>query len=154
MKRKKSPSKKHGRPSKLTESTQRKIIEAIHLGCTYSIAASYAGIHEATLFKWMARGREGDGGIYEDFYRAIKQAESVNAVRCLASIAQSARDGNWTASAWLLERRHGYIKDFPIQNIELTVDIQQSEVVTLIDEIREHALEDLIMGPVIDLDEE
>lgn len=154
-KRKRTPIKKaHGRPTKLTESTQRKVIEAIHLGCTYSIAASYAGIHEATLYSWMARGRDGDGGIYEDFYRAVKHAEGMNAVRSLASIAQAAKDGNWNAAAWLLERRHGYVRDGDRPTIDITVDVQQSEVRTLIEEIREHALQDVIVGPVIDLDEE
>ena len=146
--------KKHGRPTRLTEETQRKVCEAILLGCTYSIAASYAGIHESTLFAWLARGKEENGKIYKDFYRAVKHAESMNAVRNLASIAQAAKDGNWTAAAWLLERRHGYIKEGDRASIDITVDVQQAEVVTLIDQVREAALQELITGPVIDLDEE
>ena len=146
--------RRHGRPTKLTQEMQRKICEAILLGCTYSIAASWAGIHESTLFLWLARGKQGDGKIYKEFYRAVKQAESQNAIRSLASIAQAAKEGDWTAAAWLLERRHGYVKEVDRPTIDITVDVQNAEVTTLIEQVREHALTEVITGPVIDLDEE
>jgi len=154
MPKSKVAKKKQGRPTRLTEEVQRKVCEAVLLGCTYDIAASYAGISQRSLFQWLASGREGQGELYENFYAAVKNAEAMNAVRNLASIAQSAKDGNWTAAAWMLERRHGYIKEGDRPTIELTVDIQNAEVTTLIEQVREHALQEVITGPVIDLDEE
>lgn len=146
--------RKQGRPTALTEEVQRKICEAVLLGCTYDIAASYAGISQRSLFQWLARGRDGHSELYENFYSAVKNAEAMNAVRNLASIAQSAKEGNWTAAAWMLERRHGYIKEGDRPSIDITVDVQNAEVTTLIEQVREHALQEVITGPVIDLDEE
>lgn len=148
------PKPKRGRPTRLTDETQRKVCEAVLLGCTYDIAASYAGISQRSLYEWLARGRDGHSKRYKDFYAAVKNAESMNAVRNLASIAQAAKDGNWTAAAWMLERRHGYIKEGDRPTIDITVDVQNAEVTTLIEQVREHALQDVITGPVIDLDEE
>ena len=152
--RKQTPKKRHGRPTRLTDEVQRKVCEAILLGCTYDIAASYAGISQRSLFQWMASGRDGNSKRHRDFYAAVKNAESMNAVRNLASIAQAAKDGNWTAAAWLLERRHGYTKESDRPTIDITVDVQNAEVTTLIEQVREHALQEVITGPVIDLDEE
>jgi|TARA_R100000655_G_scaffold9952_1_gene24440 hypothetical protein len=154
MRRKKKQVKKpHGRPSKLTASIQRKICEAVALGCTYSIAANFAGIHESTLFAWLARGRDGDEGIYKDFYRVVKHAEAQSAIRALDILVKASED-DWRAAAFILERRHKFTKDADRPSIDITVDVQASEVVTLIDEVRQHALQDVIEGPVIDLDEE
>jgi len=153
-KKKQTPKKKHGRPTRLTAEVQRKVCEAVLLGCTYDIAASYAGISQRSLFTWLARGRDGHSKLFEDFYAAVKNAEAMNAVRNLASIAQAAKEGNWTAAAWMLERRHGYIKEGDRPSIDITVDVQNAEVTTLIEQVREHALQEVITGPVIDLDEE
>lgn len=155
MPRKKQVAKrKQGRPTRLTEEVQRKICEAVLLGCTYDIAASWAGISQRSVFEWLARGRDGNGDIYVRFYAAVKQAEANNAVRNLASIAQSAKDGDWRAAAFMLERRHGFIKEGDRATIDITVDVQNAEVTTLIDQVRQHALQEVITGPIIDLDEE
>lgn len=146
--------RKQGRPTRLTQEVQRKVCEAILLGCTYDLAASYAGIAQRTLFNWLAKGKEEESEIYSTFYAAVKNAEAMNAVRNLASIAQSAKDGNWAAAAWLLERRHGYIKEGERASIDINIDVQNSDVVTLIDQVKEYALQEVITGPVIDLDEE
>ena len=146
--------KRHGRPTKLTAETQRRIVEAIQLGCTYNIAASYGGINEGTFYGWMNRGREAKTGIYKEFFQAVKQAESMNAVRNLAAIAQSAKDGNWTAAAWILERRHGYTKEPDRPLVDITLEMQNTEVLSLVEEIQQANLKELITGPVIDLDEE
>ena len=49
---------------------------------------------------------------------------------------------------------HGYIKEGDRPTIDITVDVQNAEVTTLIEQVREHALQEVITGPVIDLDEE
>lgn len=102
----------------------------------------------------MASGRDKNSKRHREFYAAVKNAESMNAVRNLASIAQAAKDGNWTAAAWMLERRHGYTKESDRPTIDITVDVQNAEVTTLIEQVKEHALQEVITGPVIDLDEE
>jgi hypothetical protein len=153
-KRKPPVKKKRGPPSKFKPQTRRRVIEAITLGCTYEIAASYAGISESTLFRWLASGRDEEDKQYTAFYRSVKEAEAVSAVRNLASIAQAAKDGQWAAAAWLLERRHGYIKEPDRPMIDITVEMQNADVVGLIDQIQEQALTELITGPVIDIDEE
>jgi hypothetical protein len=103
---------------------------------------------------WLSKGRDASEGIYYEFYREVKYAEGISAVRSLAAIAQSAKDGNWTAAAWLLERRHGYTKESDRPSIDITVDVQNAEVTSLIEQVREHALQDILLGPIINLDEE
>jgi len=141
-------------PTKFTDAVKRRIIEAITLGCTYKISAAYSGIAESTLFKWLALGREGEDEDYIEFYRSVKEAEATSAVRNLAAIARAAREGHWTASAWLLERRHGYTKEAERPLIDITLEMQNTEVTTLIEEIQQASLQELLTGPVIDLDEE
>jgi len=42
------------RPSKLTKEVKEKLVYAIKLGLTRESAASYAGIHVATFYDWLA----------------------------------------------------------------------------------------------------
>ena len=46
------------RPSKFTDEIKKKLIQALSIGCTYVLAAKYAGIHEATFYSWLAKGRD------------------------------------------------------------------------------------------------
>jgi hypothetical protein len=47
-----------GRPSRLLEEAVReRLLAAVAAGMTHHAAAVYAGIHEATFYRWMARGR-------------------------------------------------------------------------------------------------
>ena len=143
--------------SKFTEARKRKIIEALLLGSTWSIAASYAGIAESTLFKWLQRGKEGFNENYVKFLGACKEAQAKAALRALSNISIAADSGNWAASAWLLERRFsGYQKQQEIQPIDIKLEINQAgaDVPAIIEQIRDEALTDLITGPIIDLDEE
>ena len=100
-----------GRRTKLTDEIKDKLVEAIEAGATYQIAAHYAGIGESTLYLWMKQGREGKGKLKIDLLEALKRAESKGAISNLSVINRAAADGNWKASAWLLERRHNYRRD-------------------------------------------
>ena len=146
--------KRKGPPSRFTEETKRRVCDALLLGCTYSLAASHAGISESTLFRWLSCGREEEEGEFADFYRRAKEAEALSAVRNLATIVQAAKAGQWTAAAWLLERRHGYVREPDRPTVEMTIEIQNTDVVSLIEEIQEHNLEELLTGPTIDIEEE
>ena len=84
---------------------QEKIIQALHLGNHRKHAAAYAGIDEATLRRWIARGRDSDDEPYTSFRKAVEQAEAKAQVMAMGCITKAARDGDWRAGAWILERR-------------------------------------------------
>lgn len=86
------------RPTKYNEITARKICDAIRLGATYELAAAYAGINYDTFNEWRKK--------YSAFSESIKKSEGLGAIGWLAKIEQAAKDGDWRAAAWKLERRH------------------------------------------------
>lgn len=96
-----------GRPPKLTPEVQGRFIQALKLGLTMDLAASYAGIGKATVYRWMKKGEE-ESGIYRDFRDAVKEAEGVCAAQCMARILRAAEGGSWQSAAWIMERRFGY----------------------------------------------
>jgi len=96
------------RRTKLTKEVEDKIIQAIQSGATYDICAQFAGISPATFYNWMKQGRDGKQKSKVEFLERIKRAESKGAIANLGLIQRAAKDGDWKASAWLLERRHGY----------------------------------------------
>lgn len=129
--------KKKGRPSKFTKARKDRIILAIAAGCTYEMAADYAGISRTTLWGWLRRGEDSKHKAYCTFLNDVKKAEIEGAMVHLGTItAASAKD--WKASAWMLERRHGYSKDRP-QHIqeETTPEIPENTLELL----REQALD-------------
>lgn len=102
-----------GRPSKLTEETQARICEGIRLGMTYARAAASVRIDYTTLRKWMIKGEASVSGQYREFFDAVKEAEADCTKACLAVIRRAALGDpahavvpQWTAAAWLLERRY------------------------------------------------
>lgn len=86
-----------GRLSKYTPERRDRILQAIRAGNTRKASSAYAGIDQDTLIRWMHR--------YVDFADAVTKAEADAEVAHVANIAQAAKMGNWTASAWWLERR-------------------------------------------------
>ncbi len=97
------------RPSKLTADLQRRVVEAISLGATLEHAAQYGPIDYATLRRWVVAGEKNPGTPYGDFRMAVLEAEARAVVVWLAQIEKAARDGDWRAAAWKLERRHPQI---------------------------------------------
>lgn len=102
--------KKIGRRSKFTKERKERIIQAIGAGCSYEMAADYAGITRSTLWSWMKKGEEGKDKNYQTFLNDIKSAEIEGAMANLGTI-QEASQKDWKAAAWILERRHGYSRD-------------------------------------------
>lgn len=104
------PTKKKGRPSKFTKARKERIVQAISAGCTYEMAADYAGISRTTLWGWLKKGEDPKQKSYCTFLNQVKRAEVEGAMVHLGTIAQASQK-DWKASAWILERRHGYSKD-------------------------------------------
>lgn len=86
-----------GRPSKYTQATVVKILEAVAGGSTYRLAAGAAGITYDTLNEWRKAK--------PDFSDALEEAEGIGADFMLAMIKAHGHD-DWRAFAFILERRH------------------------------------------------
>lgn len=93
------------RRDKLTPEIQEKVVQAIALGATYEVAATYSGIRRETIWRWVKRGEGERNGRYKAFADAVKAADGKSAVQALANIRAAAK-GSWQANAWLLERRY------------------------------------------------
>jgi len=97
---------KTGRPTKLTEEVTTTITNAIAVGATFKHAAQAAGIDRLTFQRWMRLGKAAQSGEYRNFYNAVKKAETAGVLLLLQRIQYAAKDGQWQAAAWILERRH------------------------------------------------
>lgn len=73
------------------------ILQALRAGNTRTASAAAAGVSRDIFYKWLASS--------STFFDAVTKAEAEAEVAHVANIAQAATMGNWTASAWWLERR-------------------------------------------------
>lgn len=94
-----------GRPTKLTPEVQEKILQALRAGNYAHVAAQYAGIHEATFYRWMQQGEQEPEGEYREFREAVMATTAAAEVRAVAHI-QQAMPEDWKAAATFLERRY------------------------------------------------
>jgi len=134
-----------GRPTKLNEETQARIVQGIMLGGTYELSAKYGGVSYNTFNEWMKRGaaenaRRVSPSVKEhtakwnneqpfvEFYEAIKEAEGEAAILWLAKIEKAAID-HWQAAAWKLERR--YPNDYGRQVQDLHVMGKEEEPIII-----------------------
>lgn len=86
------------RQTKFTPETEQRILTALRLGATRVLAAQAGGIHYDTLRAWIHSKPA--------FSVAVMGAESQAAINALGSIQKAAREGDWHAAAWMLERRY------------------------------------------------
>jgi transposase len=101
-----APKRGPGQPTKLTPETQEKILAAVRAGNYLETAAAFAGISKKTLYQWLQRGaRTRTWTIYRAFSEALAEALAVAEVADVANVARAAKDGQWQASAWRLERK-------------------------------------------------
>lgn len=136
-----------GRKSALTPETADRIEAAIKAHAPLNDAARHGGVSPATFFRWMAEGEQAQSGQKREFYERMERAKADSKIGALARIQKSAiggtvksrktvtttkRDGTstttvtetfyepqWTADAWLLERR--YPREFArLSRTELT----------------------------------
>lgn len=107
-----------GRPTKLNHEIARRLLEMFALGASQADACRYAGISHDSLQRWIAAGRaelarieaQGEG----DYLVSDAALLVLGIDRALGEFARANLDNirfaarsprNWTASAWLLERR-------------------------------------------------
>ena len=87
--------KKTGRPCKLTDELQQRIIDAMHHGAYIETASAYAGINKETLYRWLklgARARDvGKKSKFTAFSNAIERAMADCELRDLETIGLFAR---------------------------------------------------------------
>jgi hypothetical protein len=93
-----------GRPTKRTPEREQRLLDALRAGNTIQHACRYADISDVTFDNWRKDLA---------FLAAVKKAEADAIVRHVANIAKAAQDGQWTASAWWLERR--YPQDYALR---------------------------------------
>ena len=101
---------RRGAREKYTPERVERIINAIRMGATQRLAASYAGVTEDTIIAWRKR--------HPDFLDAFKIAEGEASVGWLNVIENAAREGTWQAAAWKLERR--YPDEYGRQTVSVT----------------------------------
>lgn len=102
------------RPTKLTDELSGKICSYIEQGNTYRRACALCRVAESTFYDWVTKGKETRTGKYRDFYEAVKAAENRFIAFHQAVINQSAKKGDWRASAWTLARKaRGEYGDHP-----------------------------------------
>jgi hypothetical protein len=99
-------SKPAGRPSKFSDQTRSKVLDALRAGVYPSTAAEYAGIGYETLRVWMRTG-EADRAAGLDtevavFSVTVGQVIAITEVRAIGLI-QKAAFGDWRAAAWWAE---------------------------------------------------
>jgi hypothetical protein len=95
-----------GRPTKLTPEVQQEIGQNIIDGLSFADSAEMAGITYETFNNWMKEGKTASEGIYFQFFQYIKTCEMEGKKENIRIIREAGRNGNWPASAWLLERRY------------------------------------------------
>ena len=107
-----NPPPERGRPSLFTRARGRKVIKAIKEGLTFKQAASYAGVSYSTLNRWRKEGRDVYEGLQGDpktgileFWMQLEQAQGEASMRLLGVINKAAKQGDWKAATWILERR-------------------------------------------------
>jgi hypothetical protein len=97
------------RPTKLTPEVQERLLKALRAGNYLSTAARFAGIHPATLHRWLERGdpagtRPTDLP-YRQFAEQVERAIAEAEVRDVTLISKAA-ETDWRAAAWRLARRY------------------------------------------------
>ena len=105
-----------GRPTKLNDDLQERLVKVIKAGNYIETASAYVGISKNTLYSWLRRGEaekvrrekgekgKGSETKYIRFSDAIERALAEAEIRDVLKIDR-ASESQWQASAWRLERK-------------------------------------------------
>lgn len=90
----------------LTPERQDKITALIKAGVPNATAAEASGTSETAFYRWMERGDDPEetDPRYREFREAVIRARAEAEAAMVANIRLHARNGDWKADAWLLER--------------------------------------------------
>jgi hypothetical protein len=92
-----------GRP-KLDPLVTQRVCDLIRAENYLEGAATAAGIHRTTLYRWMRHGRDQKRGRYRKFLNQVERAQAESESRDVALVAKAASE-DWRAAAWRLERK-------------------------------------------------
>lgn len=91
----------------LTEELIETICTEIKRGVPYKYASRIAGTTDTTVYGWRKRGEaepEDSTSIYRKLYDEFERAKALAVAYRVETIRKAGEGGNWTASAWWLER--------------------------------------------------
>lgn len=123
------------RPSKFTQATIDRLIQAIRLGSSYDLAAMYAGISYETFNKWHKGEfpRGADSALKMQFVDDLMRAEGEGAIASLAKIEKAASEGQWQAAAWKLERRYPATYGRQVRDVNLSGTVTIADLIARAD---------------------
>jgi hypothetical protein len=113
------------RPRKLTPETHERIVGAVREGNQLHVAAAYAGVSKSTFKEWCQRGRCGEEPFFA-FIEALDEAMAAAEVSTVAVVDVAAKEGDWKAAAYLLDRRDS-LKSMRLARMKTREDIEASK---------------------------
>lgn len=98
-----------GRPTLCTEEMIQKICGLLRQGNYFDVACRSFGINPTTALEWIARG-EGRSDMpsaphFVKFSEEVRKAVAVAEPLLINEIQRAAKNGQWTAAAFILERK-------------------------------------------------
>jgi hypothetical protein len=93
-----------GRPTKCTPDVIAKFREWTELGMPMVYICQYTGIDDSTYCHWIDLAKTTGKSPYKEFYEAIKEGEPAF-IQNQLNVINAASKKEWTAAAWLAERR-------------------------------------------------
>lgn len=82
--------------------------KAVKLGMNNIKACEFAGFTDKVLYEWINKGEadleEGQDSIYSEFVETLKKTRAECQAFHLQNVIRAGQNGNWQASAWILER--------------------------------------------------
>lgn len=99
---------KPGAAPKLTPELADRLVALLQAGNYVAVAVREVGISRALFYQWLERGASSAARDveYVELRERVESAKAMAEARHVASIAKAAREGNWQASAWWLERMY------------------------------------------------
>lgn len=93
---------KPGRPNKLTPELQDRICNLIRAGHYFNTAAMACGVGESTFQEWKRKGAAAKGGMFREFWLAVKEAEGQSEMVLVDRIL---KEGGAKGALEILKRR-------------------------------------------------
>ena len=101
-------------PSKFVVEVREKIIQALSVGASRTTAAHIAGVDEAQVRRWIAKGKDSAGGTrFREFYEEVLKAEANPRMRALGVIYKELPDRPDLAWKFIERREPGYAPPMP-----------------------------------------